>query len=550
MKKNITINLCGRLFNIDEDAYSLLQNYLETLRSFFSHQVDGGDIVNDIEERVAELLSELNGQGVEAINIDHVKDIINRIGRPEQFTDEESGAERADSAAFAGNEQHYENKGINGLKSFFKGKKLYRNPKDKMIAGVVSGLSSYFECDVTLLRILATVLILVTQGIGLVVYIILAVIMPEAETPEQQLKMQGRPVNMSNLTDEVVQNVENGEEPVKRTSGLVNVLNAAMRFLAICIKALGLLFAIGLAIFGIIVLVWAVLAFFFSDEIPNFFAWHFASIIDGHMPAFIIFLLSLLVLLFLPVIAITYSIFSRMGIAQRICCVVLWIVSGVLAISLGIMLTNISDNYWHNYLEMKNNQQVVTDDNIKMNQSEYEFLSAHGWRILNSEGCNGSFTDSGEYYMDNDKRYLNGYNETRRQHYRAERTDSLMPGVYKLTVAVRADGRGAFVYTLLDGHKQLIEIPITGNTGGSIWQEAKEIQDKSDGEIPEDVQSVANANDGKGYGWERLTFDKITIKQPAALKYGVTTDPSFTGQSWLGQWFSASDFQIERVDEE
>ena len=516
MKKNITINLCGRLFNIDEDAYSLLQNYLETLRSFFSHQVD----------------------------------IINRIGRPEQFTDDESGAERADSAAFASNEQHYENKGINGLKSFFKGKKLYRNPKDKMIAGVVSGLSSYFECDVTLLRILATVLILVTQGIGLVVYIILAVIMPEAETPEQQLKMQGRPVNMSNLTDEVVQNVENGEEPVKRTSGLVNVLNAAMRFLAICIKALGLLFAIGLAIFGIIVLVWAVLAFFFSDEIPNFFAWHFASIIDGHMPAFIIFLLSLLVLLFLPVIAITYSIFSRMGIAQRICCVVLWIVSGVLAISLGIMLTNISDNYWHNYLEMKNNQQVVTDDNIKMNQSEYEFLSAHGWRILNSEGCNGSFTDSGEYYMDNDKRYLNGYNETRRQHYRAERTDSLMPGVYKLTVAVRADGRGAFVYTLLDGHKQLIEIPITGNTGGSIWQEAKEIQDKSDGEIPEDVQNIVGANDGKGYGWERLTFDKITIKQPAALKYGVTTDPSFTGQSWLGQWFSASDFQIERVDEE
>ena len=164
MKKNITINLCGRLFNIDEDAYSLLQNYLETLRSFFSHQVDGGDIVNDIEERVAELLSELNGQGVEAINIDHVKDIINRIGRPEQFTDDESGAERADSAAFASNEQHYENKGINGLKSFFKGKKLYRNPKDKMIAGVVSGLSSYFECDVTLLRILATVLILVTQG--------------------------------------------------------------------------------------------------------------------------------------------------------------------------------------------------------------------------------------------------------------------------------------------------------------------------------------------------------------------------------------------------
>ena len=76
MKKNITINLCGRLFQIDEDAYELLQQYIESLRQSFGHEEGGEEIVNDIEARIAELFSELNQQGIEAITIEHVKDII------------------------------------------------------------------------------------------------------------------------------------------------------------------------------------------------------------------------------------------------------------------------------------------------------------------------------------------------------------------------------------------------------------------------------------------------------------------------------------------
>ena len=86
MKKNITINLCGRLFQIDEDAYELLQQYIESLRASFGKEEGGEEIVNDIEARIAELFAELRQQGVEAITIDHVKDIITRIGRPEELT--------------------------------------------------------------------------------------------------------------------------------------------------------------------------------------------------------------------------------------------------------------------------------------------------------------------------------------------------------------------------------------------------------------------------------------------------------------------------------
>ncbi len=64
MKKNITINMLGRLYAIDEDAYGLLQQYIDTLRSYFAHKPDGKEIADDIEARIAELFGDLKAQGV------------------------------------------------------------------------------------------------------------------------------------------------------------------------------------------------------------------------------------------------------------------------------------------------------------------------------------------------------------------------------------------------------------------------------------------------------------------------------------------------------
>ena len=146
MKKNITINLCGRLFNIDEDAYELLHNYMETLRNYFKRQEGGEEIADDIEERIAELLDELKASGVEAVNIDHVKDIINRVGQPEQM---EGDAESADgnSANADGNtnqqsayHQPYGHKGIEGVKEFFKTHRTgyFVAPRDSLAAAIVN----------------------------------------------------------------------------------------------------------------------------------------------------------------------------------------------------------------------------------------------------------------------------------------------------------------------------------------------------------------------------------------------------------------------------
>lgn len=100
MKKNITINLFGSLYAIDEDAYELLRNYLDNMRSYFSNKEDGNEIATDIESRVGELLSELKAGGVEAISIEHIENIIGRIGNPDQLEPEnEASAANGNGAA-------------------------------------------------------------------------------------------------------------------------------------------------------------------------------------------------------------------------------------------------------------------------------------------------------------------------------------------------------------------------------------------------------------------------------------------------------------------
>lgn len=100
MKKNITINLFGSLYAIDEDAYELLNQYQNNMRRYFSRKEGGEEIAEDIERRIAELFDELKASGVEAITIEHVRDIISRIGNPEEMdgVETETTADKTDNA--------------------------------------------------------------------------------------------------------------------------------------------------------------------------------------------------------------------------------------------------------------------------------------------------------------------------------------------------------------------------------------------------------------------------------------------------------------------
>ena len=147
MKKNITINMFGSLYAIDEDAYALLKSYLENMRRYFSKKEGGDEIADDVEHRVAELMEELKQSGKEACDIDDVQNIIHRIGDPEQM---DSG-ETADSSDAAGTDSEETDSGTGAPSStadrvadWLRRRRLYRDEDDKMLGGVLSGLCHYF----------------------------------------------------------------------------------------------------------------------------------------------------------------------------------------------------------------------------------------------------------------------------------------------------------------------------------------------------------------------------------------------------------------------
>lgn len=224
MKKNITINLAGQLFAIDEDAYSLLLNYTETLRRYYRHQAEGEEVVDDIEGRIAELFSELQARGYNAITIEHVQDIIQRIGRIEDITAGDSSttsgatsfqSAAADAAEALGNAGHAAaDSARSAWNKMRSGKRFYRDTENKVLAGVLAGCSRYFGGDVTIWRVIFLLLVFAPLpfigstlnglgGLPFILYIIMAIVSPAASTPEERLKMRGEEVNPQNLAEEV-----------------------------------------------------------------------------------------------------------------------------------------------------------------------------------------------------------------------------------------------------------------------------------------------------------------------------------------------------------
>ncbi|MDD3607472.1 MAG: PspC domain-containing protein [Candidatus Moranbacteria bacterium] len=182
MKKTFSITLAGILFNIEEEGYVKLKDYLDSIREHFS-EFEGSEILDDIEARAAEKFSEKIKPSKQAVTLADVEEFIGSMGTVEDITGEESSGSRTDSSGKS-----------------WKEKKLYRDPEGAMLFGVASGLANYFGIDPVLVR-LAFLVSLFFGGAGIIIYIILCLIVPEAKTTSQIMEMKGRPVNLSNLKE-------------------------------------------------------------------------------------------------------------------------------------------------------------------------------------------------------------------------------------------------------------------------------------------------------------------------------------------------------------
>src|SRR5256885_12987756 len=160
MKKVININFQGRVIPIEETAYEILKQYIESLRQFFANEEGKDEIINDIEGRIAELFSEQLNKGNTCITDHDVQAIINSIGRPEDFDaelNENTGAKSNTGAGNAGTSYTYTETA--GLRQ----ERLYRDENNKLLGGVCAGLANYFGIDKLVVRI---IFILFTFGFG------------------------------------------------------------------------------------------------------------------------------------------------------------------------------------------------------------------------------------------------------------------------------------------------------------------------------------------------------------------------------------------------
>lgn len=173
MKKTIQINLAGSIFHIDDDAYDLLREYLNSVERQFASSADGSEIIHDLEVRMAELFTERLKPHRQVINLADVNEVLGVLGGPEDM------GEGRDAGYQRSSREHYEGR---------RHRRMYRDPDDKPIGGVCSGLAYYFNTDPLLIRILFVVALFV--GFGFLLYVVLWIALPMAQTPEQVREMK------------------------------------------------------------------------------------------------------------------------------------------------------------------------------------------------------------------------------------------------------------------------------------------------------------------------------------------------------------------------
>jgi phage shock protein PspC (stress-responsive transcriptional regulator) len=309
MKKNISINIGGIIFHIDEDGYERLKNYLDSINKYFSTFEDSKEIIDDIENRIAEIFLSKLSDGQQVITDLEIDELMATMGTVADFeavieadpdekqeekaapeSDKQKEKEEETSSQSAGYKRLYLDKkrrviggvaagiahyfgidplwirililvlffnilfwGLSGatliayiilwivlpesyeLEDDQKVKKLFRNPNDRVFGGVSSGIGAYFGADPIVIRLLF-VLSIFLGGAGIILYIILWIITPEAKSITDKMQMQGEPVTLSNIESNVKRSLK-VEEGVEE-SPIVKIILFPFRLIALIFGAL------------------------------------------------------------------------------------------------------------------------------------------------------------------------------------------------------------------------------------------------------------------------------------------------------------------------
>ena len=315
MNKTVSVNISGYIFNIEEAAFDKLNRYLNTIRGYFSESAGAEEIIEDIEARIAELFQEKITENYQVIKLKDVEEVIGVMGEPEAYIDEEIEEEEA-KESYRRSERKIRNKY----------RKIYRDPDDSVIGGVSSGIGHYFGIDPIWIRLLFIVLVL-GGGSGVLLYIILWIIIPQAKTAAEKLEMRGDPVTAENIGRKVSEEYDNlkkkfspDKEELRDTKDKVgNAFQDFFRFIGkllhLLVASLGKIFGFLFVFFGLLSLVALIFGVMGSGDIFNIisdseglhFSFHDLMVLFAVSPGYVtwVYVVSIFVL-GLPLLALVY----------------------------------------------------------------------------------------------------------------------------------------------------------------------------------------------------------------------------------------------------
>ena len=308
MNQTVTVNISGIVFNIEVDAHDQMKNYLNKIKSYFKNSEECDEIMTDIEARIAELFSSKLSATKQVINEKDVDAVIEIMGKTEQYIDDE---DEFDEENLSSNYRERTDK------------RMFRNPDDRIIGGVSSGIATYFGIDSVWVRLLFVVAFFV--GCGFILYILLWIVIPEAKTSSEKLQMKGEPINIKNIgktiedeagkVNEKLKNINTGKYAKKAESAFESFFNALFQVIKGIFKVFGKVVGVVFLIVGTFWLV-ALIGMLLgsetifsitSDGIFSVDSGNFFNLIFVSQDQFYLALFGLVLAVGIPIIAIIYA---------------------------------------------------------------------------------------------------------------------------------------------------------------------------------------------------------------------------------------------------
>lgn len=206
MKKVVNVSVGGRSFSLDEDAYARLLTYFDHFKARLDRDTQSAkeEVMADLENRIAELFDQgTGGASYRVVNLALVTKVVEQLGMPDGSKEHEMGASSQGQNQESGTDDEYPRSGL-GVDFTYNGaqgtsrRRLFRDLDNKTIGGVCAGLAAFLNVDLTIVRIVS-LLTLLLWGTGFLVYLVLWIVVPVAKTPADKCMMRGLEPTAENM---------------------------------------------------------------------------------------------------------------------------------------------------------------------------------------------------------------------------------------------------------------------------------------------------------------------------------------------------------------